>query len=92
MKYLRVRWVHEHEDEPIELLSEIDQGGFEVRKVEIYRDGHRDYAEESRSTGTTMLGENALPSLEDIAAQAEFMPEYIDAATFERAWRQATSG
>lgn len=33
--YLRVEWHHEHEDEPIVLYSEIEDG-LETRKVEVY--------------------------------------------------------
>jgi hypothetical protein len=54
-RYQSVLWHHDHPDEPMVLYSEIDVG-FEVRKVEVYRDGRHDYAGRSRSTGTTMLG------------------------------------
>lgn len=68
MRYLMVRWIHDLCDEPVELYSELDDADYEIRKVEIYRDGRRDFADEASSSGSTMLGEGPLPSLEEIAA------------------------
>jgi hypothetical protein len=88
MRYLKVLWSHNLPDEPIELYSEIDDAGYEIRKVEIYRDGRRDFADGESSSGTTMLGESPLPSLEEIAEQEEFSPSLIEGVDFERVWRQ----
>ncbi|MFG1906098.1 DUF6881 domain-containing protein [Kribbella sp. NPDC048928] len=87
--YVRVAWRHEFDNEPVTLLSEIINGE-EVRKVEIFRDGHADFADSSRATGSTQLSEALMPSIEEIAEQEEFMPEEIDADTFEAAWQAAT--
>lgn len=88
-RYLRVTWHHELADEPVTLLSEIIDG-IEVRKVEIYRDGRLDFADEDHATGTTQLSETLMPSVEEIAVQDEFTPEAIDSETFEHAWGEAT--
>ncbi|MEV8389977.1 MULTISPECIES: DUF6881 domain-containing protein [unclassified Streptomyces] len=88
MRYLKVLWCHELPDEPVELYSELNDAGYEIRKVEIYRDGRRDFADGESFSGTTMLGEGALPSLEEIAGQDEFSPSVIEAAEFERVWHQ----
>jgi hypothetical protein len=92
MRYLKVLWHHELSDEPVELYSEIDDAGYESRKVEIYRDGRRDFADGESSSGTTMLGEGPIPSLEEITEQEEFSPSLIEVADFERVWRQAVGG
>lgn len=89
MQYLRVLWRHESPDEPVELYSELDDSGYEIRKVEIYRDGHRDFADSESSSGVTTLGEGPLPSLEEIAEQEEFSPSRIEPEQFEDVWRQA---
>jgi hypothetical protein len=68
--------------------SEIDVG-FEVRKVEVSRDGRHDYAGRSRSTGTTMLGEKMMPGLDEINEDPEFSAAAITAEEFERVWRRA---
>ena len=39
MRYQRVRWTHDFVDEPTVLFAEIDDEGWEVRKVNVYRDG-----------------------------------------------------
>jgi hypothetical protein len=87
-RYLRVEWRHDLDEEPVTLLSEIIDG-LETRKVEIYRNGRLDYADESRATGTTQLSETLMPSVEEIASQEEFAPEVIDSETFERVWNEA---
>ncbi|MGW0671530.1 DUF6881 domain-containing protein [Streptomyces sp. NPDC002746] len=92
MRYLKVFWHHDLPDEPVELYSELDDAGYEIRKVEIYRDGHRDFADGEASSGATMLGEIPIPSLEEIAEQEEFSPAFIEFAEFENVWRQAVSG
>lgn len=48
MWYLKVLWLHDFADEPVELLSEIGPDGYEMRKVERYRDGRLDFADETR--------------------------------------------
>ncbi|GAA1083672.1 hypothetical protein GCM10009676_04790 [Prauserella halophila] len=88
-RYLRVAWIHDFDDEPVSLLSEI-LNGEEVRKVEIYRDGHADFADATRATGSTQLSETLMPSAEEISEQEEFIPEKIEAETFEAEWRVAT--
>ncbi|WP_225828753.1 DUF6881 domain-containing protein [Streptomyces naphthomycinicus] len=92
MRYLKVLWSHDLSEEPVELYSELDDAGYEIRKVEIYRDGRRDFADGESSSGATMLGEGPLPSLEEIAEQEEFSPSLIEVADFERIWRQAVGG
>jgi hypothetical protein len=53
--YLKVRWHHELPDEPVWLFSELDDERYEVRKVEVYRNGTRTYADAERRSGTSML-------------------------------------
>jgi hypothetical protein len=60
-------------------------------KVEVYRDGHCDWADQARQRGMSMLGEVPFPPLEEIAAQPEFSPSVIDAGEFEAVWRKAVA-
>lgn len=53
------------------LYSEIDSG-FEVRKVEVYRDGRHDYAGRSGNHGNDRLGEKIIPGTEEINGAPEF--------------------
>lgn len=75
--YLKVDWMHDLTDEPVVLCSEIADSGAETRKVEVYRDGRHDYADDSVATGSTMLSEAPFPSVDEIAAQPEFSVETI---------------
>jgi hypothetical protein len=87
MKYLRVLWKHSFADQPVELLSELDEARFEVRKVEIFRDGPKGYASNDESERGTCLGVEPVPCLIDIASDPQFMPEEISSEEFDLAWR-----
>jgi hypothetical protein len=87
--YLRVRWIHDFEAEPVLIATELDDERYERRKVEIYRDGRHDFADGERETGTTFLGEGATPPVDEVNSQSEFIAETIDRNEFERLWRSA---
>jgi hypothetical protein len=87
-RYQKVLWHHRFPARPVVVYSEID-GGFEVRKVEVYRDGRHDYASRSRSTGTTMLGDKMALSVTEINENPEFSAMIISKKDFTRVWRRA---
>lgn len=89
MKYIKVTWRHNLPDEPVTLYSELGEDGYEVRKVEVFRDGTMTYADSENATGDTWLAEAPVPPIEEIAAQDEFTPELIAREEFERVWEQA---
>lgn len=72
VRYQRVIWQHDHEEEPAVLWSEIGRDGFERRKANQYRDGRLDFADENTSTGTTLLGGQPIPTLKELNAEKEF--------------------
>jgi hypothetical protein len=86
MNYIRVRWLHSFPDEPIWLISEIDDNRWEIRKVYIFPDGSKGYAQRGEEAGGTWLGAVPVPSLEEIAADPQFLPEKITKEEFEEAW------
>jgi hypothetical protein len=86
MRYQRVRWLHNIPTEPVLLYPEIDNDGFEVRKIDECAEGHRDTASRDDQSGSTHLGAVPVPSLDAINAQDEFVGEEINAAEFERIW------
>jgi len=49
--YIRVRWLHNHPDDPVELWSELDSERFEIRKVEVWHDGRVGFASRDRELG-----------------------------------------
>jgi hypothetical protein len=89
MRYLKVRWTHSHPNEPVTLYSEIDEAGWEVRKVEVFRHGEYGYSSASGSIGSTRLSLEPLPSLSKIAAQPQFEPSEIAPEEFEEVWSKA---
>lgn len=89
MRYQAVRWLHELDDEPILLYSEIDAEGNELRKVEEYRSGRLDLADAVTETGSTVLSETPVPSLEEITAQPAFEGRSITKEEFEAVWSRA---
>jgi hypothetical protein len=91
MTYLRVRWLHELFDEPVLLFSELDAQRFEIRKVEVFRDGRQGYASKSEEYGGSFLGEMPSPELDVLAADPEFEPETISASEFEKVWASRSS-
>jgi hypothetical protein len=92
MHYIKVFWKHRHRDEPVELYSELDDGRWEVRKVEVSRDGFLGYASGSGSRGETLLGLVPVPAVAEIAANPEFEPTEITKDEFEEIWLRATRG
>jgi hypothetical protein len=89
--YLHVTWHQDFDNEPVELYSEQDDEGWQTRKVDIYRDGRMDYADERTSTGTTFLAEIPVGPIEEIAADPQFSPRWISSDEFERQWTAAVA-
>jgi hypothetical protein len=90
MTYLQVEWIHLFENEPIEMLSELDSQRNEIRKVERFRDGSLNFAGPEGASGSTMLSELPLPDLNDIAADPQFHAAMIGKDAFEDCWKIAT--
>lgn len=90
--FLRVVWNHNHPDEPVWLYSEIDDERYEIRKVEVYRDGRRGFADQDRSVGGSMLGEIPAPAIEEFANEPEdLQASEISEEEFESQWSSAVS-
>ena len=89
MKFIFMKWLNAQDDEPIEIYSEIDEDRWETRKVEIYRDGTSTYARPGHSTGTTVLAEYPLPTIEKICSNPNFEAKEIRSREFEHIWTYA---
>jgi hypothetical protein len=74
------------------LYSELNGELWEVRKVEVYADGRMDFSSREEQSGSTRLGIEPLPNLEEIAAHREFEPVFISAEEFESVWEKAKVG
>jgi hypothetical protein len=89
MTYLRVRWVHDSQTDPIWLYSELDEYRWEVRKVEVFRNGSFGFASKPESKGTTRLGLEPIPRIEEIALDDQFEVAEITRDEFEDKWERA---
>ncbi len=88
MRYLAVQWHQANPEYPVWLYSEIDDAGWEQRKVEVYADGTHHFAGEGRRTGSTELGLDVVPATNEIAEDPEFSPLEISREEFEVIWRK----
>lgn len=91
MKYLKVKWLHDFDDEPVLLYSELTDNRSELRKVEIFPNGDFGYACDEKFKGTTRLSDTTIPLEYEIAEDPQFVPELITKAEFEEIWGRATA-
>ncbi len=88
MEYISVIWKHDHRDEPVRLVSELDGERFEVRKLEFFRDGSVGFASQEGESGGTRIGEVAVPPLSQINDDPEFEGVAITQTQFEQLWQE----
>ncbi len=81
-------WRHDFDDEPVDLYAEL-LDGVELRKVDVFRDGHMTFAGAQGSSGSTFLSAEPWPGIEEIRSDGEFLPSSIGAADFESVWSLA---
>jgi hypothetical protein len=86
MRYIRVKWIHSHPDEPVLMYSELDDAGWEIRKVEVFPNGSVGFASLTEATPSTRLSIEPLPSLDEIASDPQFEPVEITKDEFEKVW------
>ncbi|MEV6348072.1 hypothetical protein [Actinoplanes sp. NPDC051851] len=91
MWYLRVLWHHDQPGDPVEYFSEVGDDGWEVRRVQRYRDGRLEWADGTRETNSVGLSEAPI-DFDEIALQAEFGAFVISEAEFEQEWSKASGG
>jgi hypothetical protein len=84
--YLYVKWKKPHPGEPSHLYSELDRERYELRKVELFADGRRGFADANEEFGGTRLGETAVPPLDELAGDPEFDAKAITVDEFQRQW------
>ncbi|WP_341841123.1 DUF6881 domain-containing protein [Chitinophaga caseinilytica] len=86
MRYLKVIWMHNFDDEPQFIYSEIGDDAYELRKVEIYKDRSFGVASQEFEFGGTALADQQIPDVDAIAGDAEFLPKEITRDEFEDVW------
>ena len=86
MRYIKVAWIHDDNDEPILIFSEIDSDLREHRKIEVFRNGHKGYADSEEELGGSMLGKVPWPDLNELGAEPDFEVAELKACEFEEVW------
>ena len=90
--YMYAKWKNAPADSPVEFYSELDAARWELRKVEVFPDGHMGFASVAKSSNDgTRLAIVALPPIDEIARQIEFEAKPISAEEFESIWKRATT-
>ena len=89
MQYIKVKWLHSYPNEPVWLYSELDDNRWEVRKVYVFPNATIEYACSNGNIGSTMLGLEPIPPLEEINADPKFIGNEITADEFEGVWSEA---
>lgn len=92
MKYIKAEWQHEESEsmDPIIIYSEIQDDGWEKRKVELYADGKFGFADKDASVNGTPLSLEPMPTVEEIDKQEKFAAIEISPAEFEEVWTKAS--
>lgn len=89
MEYWHVQWLHEFSEEPTVIYSEVGADGYEVRKVQQYRDGRTIKADAQHEFTEIGLSEIPVGAIEEVARQPEFTASLISKSDFEVIWRVA---
>lgn len=92
MRYVKVAWLHDYDDDPILYFHEMGAENWETRRVQLYRDGHREWADESHESSAAGLAEIEIAPVDEIRSQPEFDAEEISAEEFELQWSAARNG
>lgn len=85
-QYIDVLWKHQGDEDPVRLVSELGVDRSESRKLEFFRDGTVDVADDGRETPRTRLGIGAVPSLDEINQDPQFEGSAITEDAFEALW------
>jgi hypothetical protein len=83
--YFACRWDHDSHEDPVLIYEELDAQRFETRKVEEFRDG-RIRSDSAALDLSTRLSTEPIPSLDEIANQAEFTVLPLSESEFEEVW------
>ncbi|WP_430510826.1 DUF6881 domain-containing protein [Gottfriedia solisilvae] len=86
MNYIYVEWNHPFESEPFIIISEIDDKQYEIRKIEIFKNGSIGFADSNVEYLGTELSAEPFPSIDEIKSESEFIPKKISKEQFEEYW------
>ena len=85
-RYIYIKWKPAGPSDPVHTYSELDSARQEIRKVEIYANGTRGFADGDEENGGTFLGSMPVPPLAELAGDPSFEAKDITADEFQRHW------
>jgi hypothetical protein len=88
LTYLKVRWAHDNEDDPVALLYELDDQRMSRRVVEVFEDGRVQRSDKVEPDAPTSLSWEPIPPLDQIHEHPEFTGRAITQDEFEAVWRR----
>lgn len=91
MKYYQIYWIHDYPTDPIYLYSEVGNDGYEIRKINIYRDNTVGYAIDEIEFNGAGLSEKPFPPLEELNGKDEWdelISQEISFKEFEQVWEE----
>lgn len=91
MHYLKVKWIHEHADEPYLIYGELSDELEELRKIEIFKNGKIGYAQLNGVEYNAFSSTCNWPKKEEIESDPQFQVTVIMPHEFEILWKQALS-
>ena len=89
--YVRVRWEHDNDDDPIVRYYELDSGRMTRGVVEAFGDGRVQRADTVDPDAPTSLSWEPIPTRDEIHQQPEFTGRAITIAEFEAVWRRGSA-
>ncbi len=92
LTYERLEWIHDFEDEPCVIYSELDDERYETRKIEVYKDGRMvKVSEKQPECGSTGLAVQPIPSIEETnpITEEKSRAEEISVAEFADLWKSS---
>jgi len=92
VKYLKVSWIHNNEDYPIDFYFELDDDFNELKKIEIYKNGLVGYADKENEINGTIVSEEKIPSSDEISKQKEFILVEITKEEFYKIYIERVKG
>ena len=71
------------------MFYEVDESGWETRKVEAYPNGQLDFADEHRKTGETWLSPEKMIEISEINEDPQFAARVITKSEFDEVFQRA---
>jgi hypothetical protein len=71
MKHIKVRWKQSDPAAPVRVYSELDDAGWEQRKVEVFENGASGFASRSENVGPTFLVLEPVPTPAQILSSTQ---------------------